>query len=73
MNYNYRYNIKCDNCGRFINTSELTKGGGGSMCFVPDSDRSTEEIRHRCKKCTEKYGKVLSYQSVVEDLTSWIY
>lgn len=43
------------------------------MCFVPDSDRSTEEIRHRCKKCTEKYGKVLSYQSVVEDLTSWIY
>jgi len=47
------YDIRCDKCGRYINSQEFKKKGGASECFVPDSEVSTEEINYRCKKCTK--------------------
>lgn len=52
----YRYDIKCDCCGKFIPYSQLQDGGGASHAFVPDSDVSYEEDKYRCNKCTEKHG-----------------
>ena len=69
----YRYDVRCDKCGRFINSKEFKKKGGASECFVPDSEVSTEEISYRCKKCTKKHGIAKAYQSVRHDLTSWIH
>ena len=58
----YRYDIRCDCCGRFIKYEELCRGGGGSSCFVPDSEYSYEETTFRCKKCTDKEGMINSRQ-----------
>ena len=69
----YHYDIRCDKCGRFINSKEFKKNGGASECFVPDSDVSTEEINYRCKKCTKEHGMVKAFQSVRHDLTSWVH
>jgi ribosomal protein S14 len=69
----YRYDIRCDKCGRFINSKEFKKKGGASECFVPDSEVSTEEISYRCKKCTKEHGMVKAFQSVRHNLTSWIH
>ena len=57
-----RDQIRCDRCGHYITYSELDKDGGASTVFIPDSEVSMEELRQRCKKCTEKYGPVKSYQ-----------
>lgn len=53
MNLN-KYTIKCDCCGRFCKPA--------STLFVPDSDVSYEEIKFRCKTCTDKHGKPIPTQ-----------
>ncbi len=55
-----KYDIKCDSCGKFIAYQEFQEGA--SQLFIPDSAVSTEELVYRCKKCTEKHGKPVSYQ-----------
>jgi ribosomal protein L37E len=59
----YKYDIKCDRCGRFIPYKQLCKDGGGSSAFIPDSDVSYEEQIDRCASCTEKHGMATPYQS----------
>lgn len=68
-----RYYRKCDRCGKFISNKEFIPGGGASECFVPDSEVSSEEIGYRCAKCTAVHGKILAFQSVRHDLTSYIH
>jgi hypothetical protein len=41
--------IKCDICGKFIRDINIAH-----VYFVPDSDVSTEELNHYCKKCYVK-------------------
>lgn len=68
----YRYDIKCDYCGKFVKASEICEGGGGSRGFVPDSEVTREEHVFRCKKCTESHGKVQTYQMINQDVCTWI-
>ena len=53
--------IKCDSCGKFVAYTELNENGGASNDFIPDSEYTTEEVRFRCKKCTEKLGSIKIY------------
>jgi hypothetical protein len=66
-------NINCDNCGKFINFSDLDKGGGGSTLFVPETPFTFEEQIFRCKKCTSIIGSPISIKNVVGNLTSFIH
>ncbi len=61
----YLHSIRCESCGRFISNKELSEGGGGSSCFVPDSEVSVEEIAFRCASCTNKKGACTPIQSGV--------
>ena len=72
MKANNKWDIKCDNCGKFISSKELSKDGGASQCFIPDSDVSYEEFRFRCKKCTELLGRIKSLQYGMSESTSWV-
>lgn len=60
--------LTCDTCGKITSFEETSEGGGGSWKFVPESDVSYEEDAFRCKKCTEKLGKIMPYQNVVESI-----
>ena len=72
MAQNHTFN--CDTCGQFIPYSHLQMGGGGSNCFVPDSDVSQEENVFRCRPCTEKHGAPLPNQSGMDpSVTSHIF
>ena len=57
--------IKCDACGKFIPYIELQENGGGSSCFIPDSDFTIEENIFRCKQHTTASGIPQSNQSAV--------
>jgi len=52
-----KYDIKCDCCGKFIAWNKI-----GSQLFVPESDVSYEELRYRCKECTDQNGHPLPFQ-----------
>ena len=56
--------IKCDCCGQFVSTKQLSPEGGGSLSFTPDTVFTYEEMLYRCKRCTENIGFVSSYQCV---------
>ncbi len=53
--------IKCDCCGKFIDLKDPTKF---TTAFVPDSEFTIEEFLFRCEKCTKKYGKCESVQTM---------
>lgn len=56
-----KYDIKCDNCGKFIPYDDI-KNKKTSYLFIPSSQVSYEEEYHRCKKCTKLHGKPISKQ-----------
>lgn len=59
--YNTKLNrMRCDGCGRFMKYQEK----GTSICTIPASDITFEEIVDYCKACTKKYGAPLPKQSV---------
>ena len=64
--------IRCDHCGKFINNNDLIENGGGSKCYIPDSEVSYEEIGFRCKKCTTSFGKIRPAQFSNIEMNSWI-
>ena len=68
-----KYSIKCDKCGKFIPHKQLHANGGGSGCFIPDSEVSYEEIGYRCKNCTSNFGKIRPRQFGDIEMNSWIY
>ena len=59
-----KYDVKCDNCGRFIKYEDIGSGNA-TLMFIPDSDVSHEEIKFRCPKCTIKLGKPISNQPFI--------
>lgn len=54
------HRLKCDVCGKYMKYQEP----GSAWAFVPESDISREEDIEQCKKCTDKWGVPIPFQSV---------
>ena len=58
----------CYYCGKFVAHADMSEGGGGGWMFVPSSDApSYEETGTSCRKCTDKHGPPIPFQTVVRE------
>lgn len=58
----------CDRCGWYLNVRP-----GASWVFVPESETTHKEAVIRCKRCTEKYGRITPNQQVDNEIYSGVF